>query len=117
MPAGGAECGTIVAVDDTSPIVVQVYCRVEVRIDDPEAVLAAAEADLRNADIDWSREEDTVEDAVAELRGDLAMSLASLVQPYAMLTEVPGIALEAGALWAEVGPPSQRFRRGFGGPT
>jgi hypothetical protein len=98
-------------VNDTSPIVMQVYCRVEIRIDDPEVVLAAAERELRTADIDWSREVDTVEEAVAELRGDLAMSVASLVEPYRMLDDVPGMEFRGGTCWAEVGPPSDAFRK------
>ncbi len=67
--------------EDSEPIVLQVYCRVEVVVDDPDAVLELAGQRLQDADVDWSAEKDTVEDAAAELRGDLIESLASLVDP------------------------------------
>lgn len=60
-------------------IVIRVHCQIEVVVDDPEAVLSRAERELRESEIDWTTEPDTVDEAVAELRADLARSLASLV--------------------------------------
>ncbi|GAA2341172.1 hypothetical protein GCM10010170_024450 [Dactylosporangium salmoneum] len=95
------------------PVVMQVYCRVEVVVDDPVAVAELAVQRLRDAGIDWSREQDTVEDAAAELRGDLAQALASVVDPERMLADVPGVEVRRGRWWAERGGPSARFAPGF----
>ncbi|MGC5018739.1 MULTISPECIES: hypothetical protein [unclassified Micromonospora] len=103
--------------EDAKSIIVQVYCRLEVTVDDPDAVSELAGQQLRTADIDWSSERDTVEEAVAELRGDLAQSLASLVNPDRVLEGVPGVEVRRGRWWAEVGPPSERFQPGFGAPA
>ena len=94
---------------DAKPIVVQLYCRLEVVIDDPGAILDLATHRLREADIDWSSEEDTLAEAVDEMRGDLAQSLASLMDPDGLLASVPGVEVRRGRYWAEVGPPSARF--------
>ncbi|MER7009678.1 hypothetical protein ABT297_42470 [Dactylosporangium sp. NPDC000555] len=95
------------------PVVLQVYCRVEVVIDDPAAVTELAVRRLRDANIDWSREQDTVEDAAAELRADLVQALASVVDPDRMLDGVPGAEIRRGRWWAERGGPSARFQPGF----
>ena len=49
------------------PVVMQLCCRVEVVVDDPIAVGDQAVRRLREADIDWSTEPDTVDEAVAPL--------------------------------------------------
>ncbi|MEV4759442.1 hypothetical protein AB0J86_30715 [Micromonospora sp. NPDC049559] len=98
----------------TKPVVLQVYCRVEVTVDDPDAVLERAAQRLGEADIDWSQESDTLDEAVAELRGDLVQAVASLVDPVGLLTDVPGAEMRNGRCWAEVGAPSERFQPGFG---
>jgi len=105
--------GTLLPVEDSEPIVLQVYCRVEVVVDDPDAVLELAGQRLQDADVDWSAEKDTVEDAAAELRGDLIESLASLVDPDRLLAGVPGVQVRRGRWWAERGTPSDRFQPGF----
>jgi len=99
---------------DSEPIVVQVYCRVEVVVEKPAALLDHAERELRDADIDWANEPDTLREAVDELRGDLAGAVASLVDPERMLAGVPGVEMRGGRYWAEVGPASERFQPGFG---
>jgi hypothetical protein len=96
-------------VKDAKPIVVQLYCRLEVVIDDPGAVLDLAAHRLREADIDWASEQDTLAEAVDEMRGDLAESLASLMDPDGLLAGVPGVEVRRGRYWAEAGPPSERF--------
>lgn len=101
------------AVTRGEPVVMQVYCRVEVVVDDPAAVAELAVQRLRDADIDWSRERDTVEDAAAELRADLVQALASVVDPERMLIGVPGVEVRRGRWWAERGGPSARFQPGF----
>lgn len=94
----------------------QVYCRIEVVVDDPAAVAERAAQTLRAADIDWSAEQDTLEEAVAEIRQDLPQALASLVEPDRMLESVPGVRVLGGRWWAQPGAPAQRFNPGFGEP-
>ncbi len=94
----------------------QVYCRVGVVVDDPAAVAELAVQRLREADIDWPSEQDTVENAVAELRTDLVQALASVVDPDRMLDGVPGVEVRRGRWWAERGAPSPRFQPGFKEP-
>ena len=101
---------------DDESTVVQLYCRFEIKVDDPEAVFEAAERELRSADVDWPGEQETLDEAVAELRGDLAQSVAGLVDPDRVLAGVPGLEVRRGRWWAEVGPPSERFQPGFGAP-
>ena len=102
--------------EDAKPVVIQLYCRLRIRIDDPHAVLEAAEQRLRSANIDWSSEQDTLEEAVAELRSDLAQSVASLADPDQVLADVPGLEVRGGRLWAEIGAPPERFQPGFRAP-
>lgn len=99
--------------ENGEPVVMQVYCRVEVVIDDPDAVVAVAVQRLRDPDIDWSGEPDTVEEAAAELGADLPQSLASLVDPDGLLADVPGVRIRRGRWWAEPGEASPRFQPGF----
>lgn len=101
------------AVARGAPVVMQVYCRVEVVVDDPAAVAELAVQRLRDAGIDWSREQDTIEDAAAELRADLARALASVIDPDRMLDGVPGVDVRRGRWWAQRGGPSARFQPGF----
>lgn len=82
-------------------VVLQVYCRVEVIVEDAEAVTELAVEQLRAADIDWAEEPDTFEEAAGELRGDLARALAAVVDPERMLEGVPGVEVRRGRWWAE----------------
>ncbi len=102
--------------EDAKSIVVQLYCRFEITVDDSDAVFEVAEQRLRSANIDWSSEQDTLEEAVAELRSDLTQSVASLVDPDRVLVDVPGVEVRRGRWWAEIGAPSERFQPGFRSP-
>jgi hypothetical protein len=95
----------------------QVYCRIEVVVDDPAAVVERAVQDLRAADIDWSGEQDTLEEAIAGIRGDLSQALANLMEPDVMMEGVPGVRFRGGRLWAEPGAPDERCNPGFGEPA
>lgn len=83
----------------------RVHCQMDFVVTDPEAVLRLAEQRLRAADIDWSNETDTLEEAAAELRTDLALSLASLVEADRLLDGVPGVELHGGRSWVEPSEP------------
>ncbi|MEU8213666.1 hypothetical protein AB0B85_31195 [Micromonospora sp. NPDC049044] len=109
-------CGTLSRMEDAKPIVVQLYCRLEISVDDPDALFEVAERRLRSADIDWSSEQDTLEEAVAELRSDVEQSVASLVDPDRVLVDVPGVEVRRGRWWAEIGAPSERFQPGSRSP-
>ncbi|SNT36681.1 hypothetical protein SAMN05421812_10555 [Asanoa hainanensis] len=98
------------------PVVMQVYCRVEVLVRDPAAVAERAVRELTAADIDWSAEPDTLDEAVAELRTDLPRALGSLLDPDRMLVDVSGVEFRGGYLWVEPGAPSPRFLPGFADP-
>ncbi|MEU9510933.1 hypothetical protein AB0D32_32175 [Micromonospora sp. NPDC048170] len=89
------------------PLILHVYCRLEVAVTDPQALTDHAVADLRAAEIDWSAEEDDLESAVADLRGNLAMSLASVADISRMVDELPGAEARGGLCWAEPGPPRE----------
>ncbi|MFI7071603.1 hypothetical protein [Micromonospora sediminicola] len=88
---------------DDEPVVVHVHCRVEVVVDDPGAVTALAERQLRQADIDWADEADTLDEAAAALRADLPSALAGLVDPERLLTDVPGVRFRGAHCWAAPG--------------
>ncbi|MBF9132079.1 hypothetical protein I0C86_24410 [Plantactinospora sp. S1510] len=94
----------------------QVYCRLEVVVHDPEAVTSLAGQQLRAADIDWSEEDDDVDTAVSELTADLVESLAGVVDPDRMLDGVTGVEARGGRIWAEIGEAHQRFQPGFQDP-
>ncbi|WBB68634.1 hypothetical protein [Micromonospora sp. WMMD812] len=98
--------------EKAEPVVVQLYCRLEVQVGAPDAVVELAVRRLREADIDWSAEPDTLDEAIAELRGDLPRALAGLVDPDGPLAGVPGVEVLRGRCWAEIGAPSERFRPG-----
>ncbi|MFC3988080.1 hypothetical protein [Actinoplanes siamensis] len=95
------------------PVVMQVYCRVEVSIEDPAAVAELAVRRLREAEIDWADEPGTLEQGEQELRADLPQALAGLVDPLVMFRDVPGVDLRGARLWAEGGSPDPRFQPGF----
>ncbi|MEU5780118.1 hypothetical protein [Micromonospora lupini] len=92
------------------PVMMQIYCRVEVLVTDPAAVTAHAVADLRAADIDWSTEEDDLVTAVEELRADLPTSLAGVVDLGRFTDGIPGVEFRGGLCWAESEPPRDPFR-------
>jgi hypothetical protein len=96
------------------PIVLQIYWRVEVEVTDPSAITELAVRRLGEAAIDWAEEEDTLEEASAELRRDLPQSLAGVLDPERMLEGVPGVEMRGGRWWASPGAPSPRFEPGFG---
>lgn len=97
-----------------TPRVVQVYCRLELVIPDPDAVTDRAAARLGEADIDWSTEPQTRDEAIAEMRADLLQSVAGLLDVDAAVADLPGVELRGARWWAEPGPPSDRFEPGFG---
>jgi hypothetical protein len=92
-----------------SPITMQVYCRVEVVVTDPQAVTERAVAELRAADIDWSTEESDLDTASEELRADLSTSLAGVVDVSRLTDGVSGVEFRGGHCWAEPGPPRHAF--------
>ncbi|MET7668659.1 hypothetical protein [Micromonospora luteifusca] len=96
--------------EQSAPVTMHIYCRVEVLVTDPAAVTGHAVADLRAADIDWSTEEDDLETAVEELRSDLAASLADMVDISQLADDVPGVEFRGGLCWAEQGPARDPFR-------
>lgn len=98
------------------PITVQIYCRLTVTVDDPQAVTGLAVERLRDARIDWSAEPDDLETAAAELGTDLLASIAGLVEPDRMLDDVPGVRTGGARFWAERGEPDPRFQPGFTAP-
>lgn len=99
--------------EPTKPVTVQIYCRLEVTVHDPDAVTALAVQRLREARIDWSAEDDDLETAAVELGADLLNSLAGIVEPDHMLDGIPGVSTASARIWAEPGPPDPRFRPGF----
>jgi hypothetical protein len=103
-------------VDQEDEIVMQLDCRVEVAVDDIEAVADLAVQRLRKTNIDWSQERNTLENAVAELRADLAQLWASLADPARAVEDVPGVRVRGGRWWVELGTPSERFKPGFEDP-
>ncbi|MFF4877354.1 hypothetical protein [Micromonospora sp. NPDC000668] len=102
--------------EQPAPVTLHLYCRVDVIVTDPAAVIGHAVAELRAADIDWSTEEDDLDTAVGELQTDLAGSLASVVDIGRLGDGVPGVEFRGGLCWAEHGPPRDAFHeRGDGG--
>ncbi|MGC5285749.1 hypothetical protein [Micromonospora sp. DT231] len=91
------------------PVTLHLYCRVDVVVTDPAAVTGHAVAELRSARIDWSSEEDDLDTAAEELRGDLTASLASVVDVTGLVDEIPGIEFRGGHCWAESGPVREGF--------
>ncbi|MCF0094455.1 hypothetical protein [Micromonospora sp. MH99] len=96
--------------EQSAPVTMHIYCRVEVLVTDPTAVTGRAVADLRAADIDWSQEEGDVESAAEELRSDLVTSLAGVVDISRLGDGIPGVEFRGGLCWAEQGPARDPFR-------
>jgi hypothetical protein len=95
----------------TKPIIVQVYCRLEVKVTDPDAVINRAAQELREADIDWAEEGDDVDSAVAALRASLPNSLVAILDEAQIFEGVPGVVFRGGHTWAEIGTPRESFLR------
>ncbi|MFJ6163668.1 hypothetical protein ACIQH6_00985 [Micromonospora orduensis] len=91
------------------PVTLHVYCRVDLVVTDPQAVTAHAVAGLRSANIDWSTEEDDLDTAAEELRGDLVGSLASVLDISRVTDGVPGVEFRGGRCWAESGAARDGF--------
>ncbi|MFG1673463.1 hypothetical protein [Micromonospora sp. NPDC049282] len=85
---------------DGEPVMVRVHCRIDVAVDEPGAVTALARRRLREADIDWANEPNTVEEADTELGADLPLALAGLVDPGHLLAGVPGVRFRGAHCWA-----------------
>jgi hypothetical protein len=62
------------------PLIMQIYCRLEVAVNDPDVIAKLAGQQLREADIDWSRKEEDLEEAVHQLESDLQEALACVVE-------------------------------------
>ena len=105
-----------VRVERIRPVTVQVYCRLEVVVHDPEAVTSLAAQQLREADVEWSDENDELEPAAGELTADLRQSLAGVADPHRMFDGVPGVEFRGGRIWAEIGEAHRRFQPGFQDP-
>ena len=90
------------------PITVQLHCRLTVTVHDPGAVTDLAVRQLRDADIDWSAEEDDLETAAAELKADLLNSVAGLAEPDQLFAGIPGVTVDGGRVWAEPGDSVSR---------
>ncbi|MDG4806940.1 hypothetical protein O7634_09270 [Micromonospora sp. WMMD1120] len=97
-------------VEDSTPVTVHVYCRVEVTITEAAAVIDHAVADLRAADIDWSTEEDDLDAAADELRADVTTALESVVDISRVVESIPGVEFRGGHCWAEHGPARDPYR-------
>ncbi|MER5335822.1 hypothetical protein [Micromonospora sp. NPDC002717] len=95
------------------PLTLHVYCRLTVAVTDPRVLTDHAVAELRAADIDWSAEEDDLDAAAAELRADVAVSLASVVDIGRLVDGLPGVAARGGLCWAEAGAPREPHWPGF----
>ncbi|MCO1596365.1 hypothetical protein M8C17_14485 [Micromonospora sp. RHAY321] len=95
--------------EQSKPVTLHLYCRVDVVVTDPAAVADFAVAELRAADIDWSEEDDDLDSAAAELRGELTTSLASVVDISRVVEGVPGVEFRGGRCWAEPGPRRDVF--------
>ncbi|MGN9767893.1 hypothetical protein ACTMS2_22395 [Micromonospora sp. SD12] len=93
------------------PLTLNVYCRLTVAVTDPQVLTEYAVADLRAAVIDWPAEEEDLETAVADLRNDIVVSLASVVDISRMVEGLPGVAARGGLCWAEPGPPREAVWR------
>ncbi|MBG6101440.1 hypothetical protein IW249_001854 [Micromonospora vinacea] len=95
--------------EQSEPVILHLYCRVDVVVTDPAAVIGHAVADLRSAGIDWSTEENDLDTAVDELRADPTTSLASVADISRLVDDVPGVEFRAGHCWAESGPAREAF--------
>ncbi|WP_328651621.1 hypothetical protein OG598_27010 [Micromonospora sp. NBC_00330] len=95
--------------EQPEPVILHLYCRVDVLVTDPAAVTGHAVADLRSAGIDWSTEEDDLDTAAEELRGEVTASLASLADISRLVDDIPGVEFRGGRCWAESGPVREAF--------
>jgi hypothetical protein len=95
------------------PLIMQIYCRLEVAVNDPDVVAKLAGQQLREADIDWSRKEEDLEEAVHQLESDLQEALACVVEQNRMTEHLPGVEPRGGLVFTAFGKPDDRFRPGF----
>ena len=101
------------AMEQTEPLIMQIYCRLEVAVTDPEAVAKLAGQQLRDAEIDWSRREEDLEEAVHQLEHDLTQALACVIEHDRMVEHLPGVEPRGGLAFTTFGKPDDRFRPGF----
>src|SRR5258705_11089355 len=97
------------AMGHTEPLIMQIYCRLEVAVTDPETVAKLAGQQLREADIDWSRREEDLEEAVHQLESDLTQALACVIEHDRMIEHLPGIEPRGGVAFTTFGKPHARF--------
>ncbi|MEV6811531.1 hypothetical protein [Micromonospora sp. NPDC051296] len=90
-----------------APLTLHLYCRVDVVVTDPQALVDRAVAELRDADLDWSEEDDDLDSATAELRGSIAASLGAVADISRVAEGVPGVEFRGGRSWVEPGPPRE----------
>ncbi|TDB74795.1 hypothetical protein [Micromonospora sp. KC723] len=95
-----------------APLTLHLYCRIDVLVADPRALVDRAVAELRQASVDWSEEDDDLESASAELRGDVALSLGAVADISRVIEGVPGVEFRGGWCGAEPGPPRETFAPG-----
>ncbi|MEV0135100.1 hypothetical protein AB0H83_42440 [Dactylosporangium sp. NPDC050688] len=97
----------------TEPLIMQIYCRLEVAVNDPSVIAKLAGQQLRDADINWSRKEEDLEEAVHQLESDLQEALACVVEQHRMTEHLPGVEPRGGLVFTTFGKPDDRFRPGF----
>ncbi|GAA3457051.1 hypothetical protein GCM10018962_88850 [Dactylosporangium matsuzakiense] len=97
----------------TEPLIMQIYCRLEVAVTDPQAVAKLAGQQLREADIDWSRREEDLDEAVHQLESDLTQALSCVIEHDRMIEHLPGVEPRGGLAFTTIGKPDDRFRPGF----
>jgi hypothetical protein len=97
----------------TEPLIVQIYCRLEVAVTDPDAIAKLAGQQLREAEIDWTRAEEDLEEAIHQLESDLPQALACVIEQHRMTEHLPGVEVRGGLVFTAVGEPDDRFRPGF----
>ncbi|MGK5440522.1 hypothetical protein ACSNN7_01640 [Micromonospora sp. URMC 105] len=93
----------------SAPLTLHLYCRIDVVITDAHALTDGAVAELHAADVDWSKEDDDLQAATAELRGSVAFSLGAVADVGRLVDGVPGVEFRGGVCWAEPGPPRETF--------
>ncbi|UWZ38464.1 hypothetical protein Drose_09590 [Dactylosporangium roseum] len=99
--------------EHTEPLIMQIYCRLEVAVTDPEVIGKLAGRQLREAEIDWSRREEDLEEAVHQLESDLTQALSCVVEHDRMIEHLPGVESRGGLVFTTFGKPDDRFRPGF----
>ncbi|MFF0656591.1 hypothetical protein [Micromonospora tulbaghiae] len=93
----------------SAPLALHLYCRVDVLVTDAGALTDHAVAELRDADVDWSAEDDDLESAAGELRGSIADSLGAVADISRLIEGVPGVEFRGGWCRAEPGPPPREI--------